>query len=77
MKWPWGIAVFADRKAQVPSQREIAAQALRQAVAMAKAKECGVYHVGFAAWDNWIEKLVAIDTADEKEVIPKYATLMN
>jgi len=65
-KWPWGIAVFTQRKPGVPSQRELALEALRQAVAMAGAQEAGNYFVGFRAWDIYIERLKALDGADEK-----------
>lgn len=65
-KWPWGLAIFTERKTKTPSQKELAAQALRQAVAMAEAKECGIYYVGFAAWEDWIQKIPALDSADDK-----------
>ncbi len=65
-KWPWGIAIYTDRKAGVPSRRQVATEALRQAVAMALAQEAGAYQMGYAAWEGWIRKVEALDNADEK-----------
>jgi len=65
-KWPWGIAVFTQRKPEVPSRRELALEVLRQAVTMAGAEEADNYFVGFRAWDAYIERLKALDGADEK-----------
>lgn len=65
-KWPWGIVVFTERKESVPGRRELALAALRQAVAMAKTAEAENYYVGFKAWDMWIERLKALDEADEQ-----------
>jgi hypothetical protein len=65
-KWPWGIAVFSERKAEMPSRRDLASGVLQQAVAMAKAGEAGQYFVGFNAWDEYIKRLKALEGADEK-----------
>ena len=65
-KWPWGIAVFTERKKGMPSRRELALGALQQAVKMAKTEETGNYFVGLKAWDNYLQKLKALEQADEK-----------
>jgi hypothetical protein len=64
--WPWGILVFAAPKDEHPARRELALGALKQAVEMAGAKEAGGYHVGFAAWDAYIDRLRALQSADEE-----------
>lgn len=65
-QWPWGLAVFTQRKTQVPASRELAVGALQQAVKMANAERAETYDVGFKAWDTYIERLKVMDTADEK-----------
>ena len=65
-KWPWGIAVFTERKAKALSRRELAPAALQQAVEMAREDESGVYFVGFKAWEEYIRRLKSLDGADEK-----------
>ena len=63
--WPWGLALFTERKEEQPSKRELALGALQQAVEMAQAEEAEGYHVGFAAWDAYLERLRFLQTADE------------
>ena len=64
--WPWGIALFTERKEEQPSRHELALGALQQAVEMAQAQEAESYHVGFAAWDAYLERLRFLQTADEE-----------
>jgi hypothetical protein len=65
-QWPWGVAVFTERKSQNPAPRELARGALQQAVAMANTSEAESYAVGFKAWDSYIARLQAMDTADDR-----------
>jgi hypothetical protein len=65
-KWPWGIVVFTGPKEKRPSRRELAVGALRQAIEMAKTERSGDYWVGFKAWDVYLQKLEALDGADDK-----------
>jgi len=65
-QWPWGIAVFTERKKEMPSRRDLALEALQQVVKMAKTEETGEYFVGFKAWGDYIQKLKALEQADEK-----------
>jgi hypothetical protein len=65
-KWPWGVAVFTERKDAIPARRDLALEALKQAVEMSKAGESGAYFIGFKAWDVYIERLSALDGADDK-----------
>jgi hypothetical protein len=64
-QWPWGVAVFTQRKPQVLSRRELALGAREQAVTMGRTKDAEAYWVGFKAWDDYIARLKAIETADE------------
>ncbi len=64
--WPWGIGIYTARKAHDPDRRALVIGSLRQAVDMANAQEADAYFVGFKAWDKYIEKLKALDAADEK-----------
>jgi len=65
-KWPWGIVVFTERKDALPATRDSALEALKQAVEMSKADEAGAYCLGFKAWDVYIQRLSALDGADDK-----------
>jgi hypothetical protein len=65
-QWPWGILIFVEPKRELPPKRELAIGALEQAVAMSRAQEAGDYHVGFAAWDAYLERLQALQGADEE-----------
>ncbi|MEW6360236.1 MAG: hypothetical protein AB1696_28140 [Planctomycetota bacterium] len=65
-KWPWWIVVFTERKKEMPSKRDLAIEALQQAVKMAKTPESGAYFLGFRAWEGYIQKLKALEQADEK-----------
>jgi hypothetical protein len=64
--WPWGIALFTERKQEMPSKRELSVGALQQAVEMAEAREAKGYHVGFQAWGAYLEKLRALQETDEE-----------
>jgi hypothetical protein len=64
--WPWGIAVYTGPKTTVPSKREVALNALAQAVEMSETEEADGYFLGFAAWDNYIAKLRALKEEDEE-----------
>jgi len=64
--FPWGIAVFSERKTEMPLRRDLARGSLQQAADMAKAGETEGYFVGFRAWDEYTKKLRALDKADEK-----------
>jgi hypothetical protein len=66
--WPWGIAVFTEPKETVPSKRELAVRALGQAVEMSELgqSEDGTYRLGFAAWGDYLDKLRALQGADEE-----------
>lgn len=63
-RWPWGISVFAARKSGILPRKELAREALAQAVTMAGTPESGVYFVGFKAWETYIQRLKALETAD-------------
>jgi hypothetical protein len=65
-QWPWGILLFTEPREDVASKRELATGALEQAVEMARAQEAGGYHLGFAAWDAYLERLRALQEADEE-----------
>jgi hypothetical protein len=65
-QWPWGIAVYTGPKDKMLSRRELAISALQQALKMAGTEESDGYYVGFKAWQNYIEKLKALESADEK-----------
>ena len=67
-KWPWGIAVFTGPKAAVPPARELAMDALKQAVRMAHTPDDGKgdYLLGLNAWDYWLGKVEGLIDADEK-----------
>jgi hypothetical protein len=62
----WGIAVFTDRKAELPNRRALAEGALQQAVEMAGAREAGGYFVGSEAWEQYIARLEHLEDADER-----------
>lgn len=64
-QWPWGIAVFTERKADAPTRQQLAAGALEQAVLMANTAEAGVYFVGFNAWTTYLRRLKDLDKQDE------------
>ena len=64
--WPWGIALFTEPKEELPARRELALGALEQAVEMAGAKEAGGYYLGLRAWEDYLAKLGALQTADEE-----------
>jgi hypothetical protein len=64
--WPWGIALFTERKEEPPARRELALGALQQAVEMAKTEEKDGYFVGAKAWDVYLERLRALQAADEE-----------
>jgi len=65
-QWPWGVAVFMQRNPQVPARRALALGALEQAVTMARTENAEAYWLGFKAWEDYIARLKAMDTADEK-----------
>jgi hypothetical protein len=62
---PWGVAVFTDRKSDMPSPNKMAIEALEQAVEMARADGAGEYFLGFRAWEEYISRLRALDAADD------------
>jgi len=64
--WPWGIAVYTGSKTGVPTKRELALGALKQAVEMAEIKEAGDYHLGWAAWDAYLQRLKTLQQVSEK-----------
>jgi len=64
--WPWGVTVYTSPKDIEPARRDLIVASLQQAVKMANSPENGGYFLGFNAWDRYIEKLKALDTADEK-----------
>jgi hypothetical protein len=64
--WPWGIALFTERKEALPDRRELALGALEQAFVMSQTEEAGGYHVGFAAWDAYLDRLRDLQEADEE-----------
>ena len=72
--WPWGVTVYTSPKGIEPARRDLIVASLQQAVKMANlpevkmanSPEIGGYFLGFNAWDRYIEKLEALDTADEK-----------
>ena len=63
--WPWGIAIFTERKKELPARRELALGALAQAVKMAGTEEADGYTVGLRAWDAYVAKLRGLQDADE------------
>jgi hypothetical protein len=66
--WPWGIAVYTERKSKMPDKRDLATATLQQTVEMAELKESGEYHLGWAAWEAYIDKLNSLQEADEKSI---------
>lgn len=64
--WPWGIAVFTEPKETVPSKRELALDALKQAIEMSEAEEADGYYLGDKAWDDYLTKLRALREADDE-----------
>ena len=64
--WPWGIALFTERKEELPSHYELALGALGQAIEMAGTEEADGYYVGLRAWDDYLTKLSALQNADEE-----------
>jgi hypothetical protein len=52
-------------------QRDLEIASLRQAVAMADAKEANGYYVGYAAWDTYIARLRMLEHADQKTRDPE------
>jgi hypothetical protein len=63
--WPWGILLFVEPKKELPGRRELALGALEQAVEMAGTPEAGDYTLGLRAWDDYLAKLRALQSADE------------
>jgi hypothetical protein len=66
--WPWGIAIFTERKTEIPNRHALALDALMQAAEMAELSESGDYHLGWAAWDAYIDKIEQLQRADEKTI---------
>ncbi|HSA00608.1 MAG TPA: hypothetical protein P5055_07695, partial [Candidatus Paceibacterota bacterium] len=62
---PWGVAVFGERKPHLATRRELAIGAMEQAVKMARTDEAEAYYLRFRAWDDYIVRLNAMDTADD------------
>ena len=56
-KWPWGIGVYTERKAEMPDRRALVLASLKQAVEMAHTKNVDEYDCGFHAWEQWIARL--------------------
>jgi len=56
-KWPWGIGVYTEPKADMPDRRKLAIDSLKQAVKMAHTKNVEDYACGFNAWEQWIAHL--------------------
>jgi len=65
-QWPWGIAVYTGPKDKLVSKHELAISALEQTLKMADTEESDGYYLGFNAWRKYIEKLKALESADEK-----------
>jgi hypothetical protein len=65
-KWPWGMTFFTERKDEAPARPVLERQSLEQAVQMAKAEKVDGYFLGLKAWDVYLDKLRALDEADEK-----------
>ena len=65
-KWPWGVALFPKRKEVLSSRHKLALGALAQAVEMTGVEEAEGYYVGFRAWDEYLEKLEALEKADDR-----------
>ena len=55
-QWPWGVAVYTGSKAERASRRELAQGALEQA---------DNYYVGYRAWEAYMDKLAALDEAND------------
>lgn len=66
--WPWGILLFIERKSELPSRRNLAIGALRQALEMAQAEQADNYHVGWAAWEAYVARLQILQQADEETI---------
>ena len=64
--WPWGIALYTERKQDQTDGRELAVGALAQAIDMAHAERAEAYHVGFAAWTAYLSRLNALQQAGER-----------
>jgi hypothetical protein len=68
-EWPWGVVLFTERKEELPSRRFLALEALQQALDMATCGKTDTYFVGFEAWMQYIERLRALEEADEATLI--------
>lgn len=56
-EWPWGVAVFKEKRVPAPDARECALRSLRLAVELAETRQVEQYACGFEAWRRWIESL--------------------
>jgi len=56
-KWPWGIGIYTERKAEVPDRQALVLASLKQAVEMAHTEKVDEYDCGFHAWEQWIARL--------------------
>jgi hypothetical protein len=63
--WPWGVAVYTQRKEILADPHELALGALKQASEMAHTLECRGYFLGVKAWEMYLEKLAALQSAPE------------
>ena len=67
--WPWGVAVYTERKASPPDRRRCALESLQLATELAHTEKSGDYLCGFNAWQTWISRLrdkALLREADEK-----------
>ena len=66
---PWGITVYGEPKAEMPSRRGLIIDSLRQAVAMAHAEEADGYYVGLRAWEDFIAKIEALQGVADDDAL--------
>ena len=62
---PWGVAIFTGRKTQPTNLKKLALGALQQALHMAHDEQAGGYFVGTKAWEVYLEKLEALQLAND------------
>jgi len=65
-KWPWGVAIFTERREALPSRKVLAIEAIRQALEMSTVVEAEDYYVGYRAWECYLAQLEDLEKADDQ-----------
>jgi len=63
-EWPWSFYLYTEKKAEAPDRHALPIASLRQAVAMARRPSHEGYWLGFRAWEEFIDKVKALNQAD-------------